>query len=64
MATDGNSKTRSTLKGALEVSTPCPAKAGDVLFFSYLTVHGSGVSDEARTMLLVRLRDPGDPPAN
>lgn len=50
----------------LESSTPCPAKAGDVLFFSYLTVHGSGVnvSDEARTTLLVQLRDPGDPPTN
>jgi len=50
----------------LESSTPCPAKAGDVLFFSYLTVHGSGVnvSDEARTTLLVQLRDPSDPPTN
>lgn len=50
----------------LESSTPCPAKAGDVLFFSYLTIHGSGVntSDEARTTLLVQLRDPSDPPTN
>jgi ectoine hydroxylase-related dioxygenase (phytanoyl-CoA dioxygenase family) len=50
----------------LEFSVPCPAKAGDVLFFSYLTIHGSGVnsSDEARTTLLVQMRDPSDPPTN
>lgn len=43
-------------------ATPIPAKAGDALFFHYLLVHGSGVnvSDEARTTLLVQLRDPGD----
>jgi hypothetical protein len=48
----------------LESSLPCPAKAGDVLFFSYLTIHGSGVnvSNEARTTLLVQMRDPADPP--
>jgi phytanoyl-CoA hydroxylase len=48
----------------LESSTPLPAKAGDVLFFSYLTIHGSGVntSNEARTTLLVQMRDPADPP--
>jgi hypothetical protein len=28
----------------LESSVPCPAKAGDVLFFSYLTIHGSGIN--------------------
>lgn len=50
----------------LESSTPCPARAGDVLFFSYLTIHGSGVnvSSEARTTLLVQMRDPSDPPTN
>jgi ectoine hydroxylase-related dioxygenase (phytanoyl-CoA dioxygenase family) len=49
----------------IESAVPCPAKAGDVLFFSYLTVHGSGVnsSDEARTTLLVQMRDPADPPS-
>jgi ectoine hydroxylase-related dioxygenase (phytanoyl-CoA dioxygenase family) len=49
----------------LESSVPCEAKAGDVLFFSYLTIHGSGVnvSDEARTTLLVQMRDPLDPPS-
>ncbi len=48
----------------LESATPCPAKAGDVLFFSYLTIHGSGlnVSKEARTTLLVQMRDPTDLP--
>ena len=42
----------------------CPAKAGDVLFFTYLTIHGSGIneSDEARTTLLVQMRDPTDHP--
>ena len=45
-------------------ATPIPAKAGDALFFSYLTVHGSGINEsaEARTTLLVQMRDPTDPP--
>ncbi|HTE17875.1 MAG TPA: phytanoyl-CoA dioxygenase family protein, partial [Armatimonadota bacterium] len=45
-------------------ATPCPARGGDVLFFTYLTVHGSGVntSDQPRTTLLVQLRDPTDHP--
>jgi ectoine hydroxylase-related dioxygenase (phytanoyl-CoA dioxygenase family) len=48
----------------IEEATPCPAEAGDVLFFSYLTIHGSGLntSDEARTTLLVQMRDPTDLP--
>jgi ectoine hydroxylase-related dioxygenase (phytanoyl-CoA dioxygenase family) len=48
----------------LESAVACPARAGDVLFFSYLTIHGSGinVSDEARTTVLVQMRDPLDPP--
>lgn len=48
----------------LESAVSCPAEAGDVLFFSYLTVHGSGinVSNEARTTLLIQMRDPLDPP--
>ncbi len=47
----------------LESAVPCPAEAGDVLFFSYLTIHGSGIntSDESRTTLLVQFRDPEDP---
>jgi phytanoyl-CoA hydroxylase len=46
----------------LERSVPCEAEAGDVLFFNYFTVHGSGVntSDEARTTVLVQYRDPLD----
>jgi ectoine hydroxylase-related dioxygenase (phytanoyl-CoA dioxygenase family) len=46
----------------LESAVPCPAEAGDVLFFSYLTIHGSGVntSSEARTTILVQMRDPAD----
>jgi phytanoyl-CoA hydroxylase len=46
-------------------ATPLPAKAGDVLFFSYLTIHGSGVNDSqaARTTLLVQMRDPTDHPS-
>ena len=48
----------------IESAIPCPAKAGDALFFSYLTIHGSGIntSDEARTTLLVQMRDPEDMP--
>lgn len=45
-------------------ATPCPAEAGDVLFLSYLTIHGTGLntSNEARTTLLVQMRDPADRP--
>jgi ectoine hydroxylase-related dioxygenase (phytanoyl-CoA dioxygenase family) len=48
----------------IEEAIPCPAKAGDALFFSYLTIHGSGVntSSQARTTLLVQMRDPEDAP--
>jgi len=48
----------------LESSVACPAQAGDVLFFSYLTIHGSGVntSSEARTTMLIQMRDPEDQP--
>lgn len=49
---------------SVEDAVPLPAKAGDAVFFSYLTIHGSGLntSDEARTTLLVQMRDPSDPP--
>jgi len=49
----------------LTSSVVLPARAGDVLFFSYLTIHGSGVnvSQEARTTLLVQMRDPADRPS-
>ncbi len=50
----------------LDAAIPLEAEAGDVLFFTYLTVHGSGIntSDEARTTWLVQFRDPADPPLN
>jgi len=46
-------------------AVPCEAEAGDVLFFSYLTIHGSGIniSQEARTTVLIQMRDPEDPPS-
>jgi len=48
----------------LERAIPCPAKAGDVLFFSYLTIHGSppNVSDRPRRNVLFQFRDPEDEP--
>lgn len=48
----------------LEKAVPVPAEAGDVVVFSYLTIHGSGVntSKEARTTLLIQMRDPTDHP--
>lgn len=48
----------------LSGARPLAAKAGDVIFFSYLLVHGSGinVSSEPRTTWLVQLRDPEDVP--
>lgn len=51
-------------KYPVEEATPLEAKAGDVLFFSYLTIHGSGLntSSEARTTMLIQMRDPEDPP--
>lgn len=49
---------------SFDATVPLPAEAGDVLFFSYLTVHASGVnlSGKARTTWLVQFRDPADPP--
>ncbi|HEX3812246.1 MAG TPA: phytanoyl-CoA dioxygenase family protein [Mycobacteriales bacterium] len=48
----------------LSSAIPCEAEAGDVLFFSYFLVHGSGIntSSESRTTLLVQFRDPADRP--
>lgn len=45
---------------------PVPAEAGDVLLFSYLTIHGSGVnlSSEHRTTWLLQYRDPADRPTD
>lgn len=50
----------------VENAVPVPAKAGDAVFFNYLTIHGSGVntSDEARTTMLIQMRDPEDAPVH
>ncbi|CAM4140952.1 phytanoyl-CoA dioxygenase family protein [Paenibacillus alkaliterrae] len=44
--------------------TPCPAEAGDVLFFNYLTIHGSDVNRSTRTRrnVLIQYRDAADLP--
>jgi phytanoyl-CoA hydroxylase len=49
-----------------EKATPLPAQAGDAIFMSYLLVHGSGInrSSEARTTVLIQMRDPADIPLN
>lgn len=43
---------------------PCPADAGDVLFFNYLTIHGSDAnrSERTRRNVLFQYKDPGDLP--
>jgi ectoine hydroxylase-related dioxygenase (phytanoyl-CoA dioxygenase family) len=48
----------------LACGTACPAAAGDVLFFNYLTIHGSGVNRSSRTRrnVLFQYRDPADAP--
>jgi phytanoyl-CoA hydroxylase len=53
-----------TLEVPLEDGAPIPARAGDVLFFNYLTIHGSGLntSDRTRRNVLFQYRDPEDPP--
>jgi phytanoyl-CoA hydroxylase len=53
-----------TVDYELDSGRPCTASAGDVLFFNYLTVHGSGVnrSDRTRRNVLFQYRDPADPP--
>ncbi|WP_299088686.1 phytanoyl-CoA dioxygenase family protein [uncultured Metabacillus sp.] len=45
--------------------TPCPAEAGDVLFFNYLTIHGSDInrSERPRRNVLFQYRDPADQPS-
>lgn len=44
--------------------TPCVAEAGDVLFFNYLTIHGSESNKSSRTRrnVLFQYRDPSDFP--
>jgi phytanoyl-CoA hydroxylase len=53
-----------TVDYPLESGTPCPAAAGDVLFFNYLTIHGSGTNRSTRTRrnVLFQYRDPADRP--
>jgi phytanoyl-CoA hydroxylase len=53
-----------TVDYPLESGTPLAAGAGDVLFFNYLTIHGSGVNRSARVRrnVLFQYRDPADPP--
>jgi phytanoyl-CoA hydroxylase len=53
-----------TVDYPLESGTPCPAAAGDVLFFNYLTIHGSGTNRSSRTRrnVLFQFRDPADAP--
>jgi phytanoyl-CoA hydroxylase len=48
----------------LEEGTAVPCAAGDVLFFNYLTIHGSGVNVSTRTRrnVLFQYRDPEDQP--
>lgn len=48
----------------ISMGTPCPANAGDVLFFNYLTIHGSDVNKSARPRrnVLFQYRDPMDFP--
>jgi phytanoyl-CoA hydroxylase len=50
----------------IDAALPLPAKAGDVIFMSYLLVHGSGVnrSNDPRTTVLIQMRDPADVPLN
>jgi ectoine hydroxylase-related dioxygenase (phytanoyl-CoA dioxygenase family) len=50
----------------VEDALPVPAEAGDAIFMHYLLIHGSGinVSTEARTTILVQMRDPMDRPLN
>jgi ectoine hydroxylase-related dioxygenase (phytanoyl-CoA dioxygenase family) len=61
LAAEGESH---TVDYPLESGTACPAAAGDVLFFNYLTIHGSGVNRSTRTRrnVLFQYRDPADVP--
>ncbi|MCJ8007484.1 phytanoyl-CoA dioxygenase family protein [Lederbergia wuyishanensis] len=48
----------------IESGVSCPAEAGDVLFFNYLTIHGSkpNSSERTRRNVLFEYRDPADLP--
>jgi phytanoyl-CoA hydroxylase len=49
----------------IESGIACPAEAGDVLFFNYLTIHGSKTnrSERFRRNVLFQYRDPSDLPS-
>ena len=48
----------------ISMGTPCPAKAGDVLFFNYMTIHGSDTnrSERTRRNVLFQYREASDYP--
>lgn len=48
----------------VDMATPCEVKAGDVVVFSYLTIHGSGLntSSKPRRNWLVQMRAAEDKP--
>lgn len=60
----GESKALDSAEYPMERGLPVPAKAGDVLLFNYLTIHGSGVnsSERPRRNVLFQYRDPSDEP--
>jgi phytanoyl-CoA hydroxylase len=60
----GPSKTVDADEFPFDRAEPVPARAGDVLFFNYLTIHGSGPNRSTRTRrnVLFQYRDPADPP--
>jgi ectoine hydroxylase-related dioxygenase (phytanoyl-CoA dioxygenase family) len=62
---DGPGRSVDAAEYPLERGTPVPARAGDVVVFNYLTIHGSGVnrSDRTRRNVLFQYRDPEDAPA-
>ncbi len=48
----------------IDRAVPCEADPGDLLVFSYLTIHGSGVnrSQQPRCLVRIQVRDPTDKP--
>jgi hypothetical protein len=48
----------------VESAKPLTARRGDVVCFTYLTIHGSGIntSDRVRKTVLIQARDPADKP--
>ncbi len=54
--TSGQGENEFLLKHPLEEATPCPAEPGDVLFFHYLTLHGSMPNRSAETRKTVLMQ--------